>query len=674
LRVIGSVIRVNDLPVTIVGVAGAEFTGIQEPFAEPPDVALAIAATPQLRREVPFHSSSSTFASIHSSLTDATNWWVEVAGLAKPGITRGQIAGNLEPIFARQMQAALNAYLDTLSERDLADSGRRRGNVPQLLIQSGRRGVYDADGDDVRSAAMLSAAVALVLGIICANIANLLVSRAIGRRREMSIRLALGATRARIVRQLLTENLLIASVGGALGLLAARWLQKVLPLVVDSPAPIDVRVLVFAACTTALTGVALGLAPALTATRVSVNATLSVHSRTLAASRSPLARTLLVGQIALSAVLVVAGLLFLRTTWNLRRIDVGFDARNLLLFSVNPALNQYDQTRVRLLADRMLQRVAAMPGVSSAGVIQPAPLAGHEDIDDVYIQGETSVAGDGSHQLWTAAVSPEFAPTLGLRLVAGRLVASTDTANSPPVVLLNETAARRYFPAANPIGRRFGNSPRDAAHFEIVGVVSDVKYGSLRDPAPPTMYRPYAQTELSDITFAIRTVAPPASLVSAIRSLVRDVDSNLPVIFVTTAMDSIGDRFARERRLTSALSAFAVLALVLAAIGVFGLLSSDVARRTGEIGVRVALGASPRAVQLAVLNQSMRMAIAGIAIGVTLALILSRFVSAYLFGVAPNDVMSVLVATAALLTITTLAAYVPARRASRINPVAALAD
>jgi predicted permease len=447
----------------------------------------------------------------------------------------------------------------------------------------------------------------------------------------------------------------------------------VLPLVVDSSAPIDARVLVFAACATLLTGVAFGLAPALTATRVSVNATLSVQSRTLAGSRAGLARTLLVGQIALSAVLIVAGLLFLRTTWNLRRIDVGFDARNLLVFSVNPALNQYDQARVRLLADRLLERVAAMPGVTSAGLIQPAPLAGHEDIDDVYIQGETSVAGGSSHQLWTAAVSPEFVRTLGLRLVAGRLLASTDTANSPPVVLINETAARRYFPGVNPIGGRFGNSPRDAGHLEIVGVVSDAKYGSLRDPAPPTMYRPYAQTELSDITIAIRTAAPPPSFVPAIRNLVRNVDSNLPLINAATAMDNIGDRFARERRLAGALSAFAVLALVLAALGVFGLLSSDVARRTSEIGVRVALGASPRAVQLAVLSQSLRMAMAGIAIGVTLALILNRFVSAYLFGVQPSDFVSVLVATAALLTITTLAAYVPARRASRINPVAALA-
>jgi predicted permease len=540
-------------------------------------------------------------------------------------------------------------------------------------VDSGSRGVYDVNTNEIRAATILTVVVALVLLIVCANVANLLLSRATARQKELSVRLSLGATRWRVVRQLLTESLLLAALGGALGLVVAYWGKQLLPDAAGRSALLDWRVAAFVLAITALTGVIFGIAPALRATGGDVSGALKQTGRSVVASRSLLGKSLLVAQVAISLVLLVGAGLFLRTLHNLRHVDVGFNPENLLLFRIQPQLNRYDQTRSFALYNRLLERLGAVPGVRGVALTNPALLSGSVTSTSIYVHGRVYANGrDNSDSIHRLQISPTFFDVMQMPIVLGRALTSRDTETAPKVVLINEAAARQYFPGEHPIGRRFGSSVETSGELEIVGVVRDAKYASVRDAAPPTMYVPYLQGRSGSAVMAVRTAGDPASATNAVREAVRQVDPNLPMTDVSTQIEQIERGFQQEKVFARAYTLFGMLALLLAAIGLFGVMSYSVARRTNEIGIRMALGAQRADVLRLVMRESMILVAAGVAIGVTMALGGSRLVAALLFGLAATDAVTIAAAAAVMIAVSALAGFLPARRASRVDPMVAL--
>jgi predicted permease len=453
-----------------------------------------------------------------------------------------------------------------------------------------------------------------------------------------------------------------------LGILAGRWGQHLLPGTLGRASPLDWRVLAFVIAVTTMTGVVFGIAPALRTTRMDVNFTLKEHTRTVAGSRSLFGRALVVAQVAISLVLLIGAGLFLRTLDNLRRVDFGFNPRNVVLFQVSPALNRYEIEKQNPLYDRIGERLRAIAGVRAVAWSNPALMTGRRFQGNLVIQGRTYAPGQRdtiSHM----NVSPSFFETMEIPLIAGRGFTARDTADAPRVVVINEAAARKYFPNENPIGRRLGEGRRQQ---EIVGVLRDAKYTSVRDAAVPTEYAPYAQNPQGSATFEVRTAGDPLAAVAAIREAVRQVDPNLPLINVTTQLEEVERRFLQEKVFAQAYTLFGGLALLVASVGLFGLMSYSVARRTNEIGIRMALGAQREDVLRLVMRESMILVAAGVAIGLGGAIAASRLVSTLLFGLAPTDPATMTGAMIVMVLVSALAGYLPARRASGIDPLVAL--
>ena len=663
--VVGKTINVSNVALTIVGVLPPDFTGVQQPVAEPPDIGLPLALVPQV----------DTFNATQPRLSQPTYWWLQVMGRLKPGATAAQVQGNLEGVFRSTARAGLDGYLKGLPESDRGSAmNRTRTEVPHLLVDSARHGVYDVGSTDVRSAAILSVVVALVLLIVCANVANLLLSRATTRQRELSVRLSLGATRGRLIRQLLTESLLLAFAGGALGVFVGYWGKQLLPAPVNQAAMLDWRVLGFVMLVTAVTGIVFGIAPALRATGVNLNDVLKQSGRSVSGSRSALSKSLLVVQVAISLVLLVGAGLFLRTLTNLRQVDVGFNPRNLLLFRINPQLNRYDEKRQIALYTQLLERISAVPGVRAAALSNPALLSGGVNSTSIYVQGRVYEAGrrDLDNSINRLVISTNFFETMEIPMVLGRGFNARDNETGPKVVVINEAAAKKYFPNENPIGQHFGSSIETTNQLEIVGVLKDAKYNSVRDPAPPTMYVPYHQTRAGSAVIEVRTAADPASATSGVREAVRQVDATLPMMDVSTQLEQVERRFQQEKLFAQAYTLFGGLAMLVASIGLFGLMSYTVSRRTNEIGIRMALGAQGGDVMRQVLRESMILVAVGVVIGVATAYGAGRLLSTMLFGLAPNDIATIAGATLIMVAVSGLAGFLPARRASRVDPMVAL--
>ena len=666
-NVVGRSIKVNGVLVTIVGVLPPDFTGVLQPVAAPPDISLPLALDTQLN-VLPDKAGP--------RLAQATYWWLQVMGRLKPGMTAAQVQGNLEGVFQQTARAGMDAYLRSITESERGMSGNRdRTAVPHLRVDSGARGVYDVNTNDLRSLTILMVVVALVLLIVCANVANLLLSRATMRQKELSVRLSLGATRSRLVRQLLTESLLLASLGGVLGILVGYWGRQLLPGPPGETIVLDWRMLAFIVTITGLTGVLFGIAPALRGTGMNVNSALKETGRSVVGSRSVLSKSLLVAQVAISLVLLVGAGLFLRTLHNLRQVDVGFNPENLLLFRVNPSLNRYDEPRMTALYHDMLERLATVPGVRGAAMSNPALLSGSVNGTSFYVQGRVypprRQMGD-SLSVNRLVVSPNFFEVMGIAVVKGHGFSDRDTSTSPKVAVINEAAVRKYFPNEDPIGKRFGSSPETSGQLEIVGVLHDAKYNDVREPAPPTMYVPHTQARPAAVTFELRTAGAPASVMAAVREAVRQIDANLPVTDVSTQIEQVEKRFMQEKLFAQAYTLFGGLALLLASIGLFGLMSYSVSRRTNEIGIRMALGAQGQDVLRLVMRESMILVVIGIAVGLTIALASSRFVATLLFGLPPTDIMTMGLAMTVMVAVSALAGYLPARRASRVDPMVAL--
>ena len=660
---LGSVIRVGNALVTIVGVTPAAFTGVQRVVTEAPDLILPLV----LDR----HLWAIGDPSRPARMNEPTAWWLQVIGRIRPDVTLPQVAANLEGVFQETARAGMASYLEGLNEELRArSSNQNRTNVPRLVVSSGARGIYDTSSNEVRSMTILGSVVGLILLIVCANVANLLLSRASARQKEISVRLSMGATRWRLIRQLLTESVLLAVIAAAFGVAIAAWGRQLLPGAAGD-APVDWRVLGFAASLAAFTGLLFGTAPALHATAGDVGTALKETSRSVS-SRTVLGKSLLVAQIAVSLVLLIAAGLFLRTVGNLQRVDVGFNPENLLIFRLNPGLNGYDPTRTEALYQQVGQRLRALPGVAGVTQSDLPLLSGGSSSTSLYRPGDAGGNSD-DRVIYRLRIASDFFDVMGIPLLTGRAFTDRDVDGAPQVAILNEAAVRKYFPDGSPLGRTFGDSPEESAELQVVGVVRDAKYNSVRDAAPPTMYLPYRQGRPpGGMTFEVRMAGDAAQAVNAIRAAVREVDAGVPVMNVTTQVDAIAQRFAQERLFARAGAAFGSLALLVAAIGLFGLMSYSVARRTSEIGIRMALGADRGTVVLMIMRESLVLVAIGMAIGLGAALGSSRLIASQLFGVTPLDVPTFALAMLVMTAVSAAAGYWPARRASHVDPTAAL--
>ena len=662
--ILGKVVHVNDTPVTIVGVLSPRFTGVQRAVAQPSDISFPLALDGRINAQAADPKGK-------PRLDDPTYYWLQMMGRVKAGLTPPQVEGNLGGVFQQAARAGFASVLAAMpAEAQQSSMNRDRKEVSRLQISSAAAGLYDNAPTEIRAVTILSVVVALILLIVCANVANLQLSRAAARQREISVRLSLGATRGRLVRQLLTESVVLALAGAAFGMLIANWGKQLLPGRTGE-APLDWRVLGFAATLALATAIVFGIAPALRATRVPVSSALKENSRTVAGSPAVLGKLLLVVQVAVSLVLLIGAGLFLRTVENLRDVDVGFNAQNLVLFRVNPQLNRYDSTRIGSLYDRMTERLQGVPGVKAITLSNPPLLSGSVNGTSFVVQGRPYTRGP-HNDISRVRIAPNFFETMGIPLLAGRGFTAADNLAAPRVAVVNEAAVRKFFPDENPLGRRFGSAPEESGQIEVVGVVRDAKYNSVRDDAPATMYVPYTQNPLGPMAFEVRTASDPAAAVNAIREAVRQVDANVPLMNVSTQMEQIEGRIGQERLFAQAYALFGGLALVVAAVGLFGVMSYSVARRVNEIGVRMALGARRLDVVQMILRESTVLVAAGIAVGIATALASSRLIAALLFGLQPTDPATIAIAVLVLITVSALASYLPARRAARVDPMVAL--
>jgi predicted permease len=553
-KVTSRTVSLNNTPVTIVGVLPRDFTGIQRGVDVAPDITYPLSFDPMLNVG-------------RTRLSEPTTYWLQIAGRLKPGATAEQARVNFDGVFQRQARAGMEAFEAALSEadRNLAGNRRRGSAVPRLLVDSASRGIYDPDTNSMQSAGILTAVVVLVLLIVCANVANLMLARAAGRRREVSVRLSIGATRGRLVRQLLIESLLLASIGGAAGVLIGYWCRELIPF--GANAPINWTVLAFTAGVSLFAGVGFGLVPALRATRVDLAGVMKESSRSVIGSRSILSRALLVVQVAISVVLLVGAGLFLRTLHNLRQVDVGFNPTNILMFRVNPPLNGYNPERTGQLYRDLRDELLAVPGVRAMAYAQPPLLSGSRSSTGLYLPDMPM------QQVHVMTVSPDFFDTMQMPLKAGRPFSAADTPDSAKTLIINDALARKIFPKGDAVGRRAGSTAEKNTESEVIGVVGDAKYASLREPAPPTIYRSFLQSPPRAMSVVLRSAVDPNTRIDAIRAAVKKVDPNLPIAAVATQTEQIERRFAQEKLFAMAYSWFGGLALVVAAVGLFGLMS-----------------------------------------------------------------------------------------------------
>jgi predicted permease len=663
--ILGKVVHVNDTPVTIVGVLSPTFTGVQRAVATPADISFPLALDGRINTQAADPKAP-------PRLGDATYYWLQIIGRLKPGVTSAQVEGNLGGVFQQAARAGFASALAAMpAEEQQSSMNRDRKEVSRLQVSSAAAGLYDNTPTDLRGVAVLSVVVALILLIVCANVANLQLSRAAARQREISVRLSLGATRPRLVRQLLTESVVLAVAGAAVGLLIAYWGRQLLPGPA-AQAPMDWRVLVFTGVLALVTAIVFGTAPALRATgRIGLSDALKESSRTVAGPRALLGKTLLVVQVAVSLVLLIGAGLFLRTVENLRRVDVGFNPQNLVLFRVNPQLNRYDSTRIASLYDRMTEHLQAVPGVRAVTLSNPPLLSGSVNGTSFVVQGRPYTRGP-HNDISRVRIASNFFETMGMSLLTGRAFTDADNFAAPRVAVINEAAVRKFFPNENPLGRRFGSTVETSSQIEVIGVVRDAKYNSVRDEAPPTMYVPYTQSPIGGMAFEIRTAGDPSAAVGSIREAVRQADANVPLMNVATQMEAIETRFAQERLFAQAYALFGGLALLVAAVGLFGLMSYSVSRRVNEIGVRMALGARRLDVVRMILRESILLVAAGVAAGLTAALASSRLIAALLYGLQPTDPATIGLAVLVLVAVSALAGYLPAHWAARVDPMVAL--
>ncbi len=648
--VVGRVVDVNGTPFTVVGVTPSQFFG-ETLESGPADIWMPITMQPQVMLQESF-------------LQKGNVYWLHVLGRLKPGVTK------------QQAQAAvtlqLQQYLTQQAGSHLSNEVRQDISQARIDLMAGGKGISQLRRRASEPLHILMALVGVVLLISCANVANLLIERAARRQKEISMRLALGASRWRLIRQLLTESVLLAVLGGAAGLLFAAWGTSVILALVsrqNSYLPLsadpDLLVLGFTLVISLGTGVLFGLAPALRATRTDLTSALKEGARTLAGHTS---------HFGLAKLLVGAGL-FVRSLQNLHGQDLGFDRENVLLVGIDPRVAGYQPSQLPSLYRLLQDRVSGLPGVRSASLSLTGLVSGSMRSESISVQGYTSRRGEDTN-VQINLVAPRYFETVGMRLLLGREIGFRDTESSAKIAVINETMARYFFPNQNPLGRRFGFGDRNhSGDIEVVGVVRDAKYNSLREKPTRMVYCLVVQMTGGErylYDMEVRTKSDPATMAAGVRRAIAEIDKSLPLTQVTTLTEQVDRSLSQERLVARLSSFFGLLALLLACIGLYGIMAFAVVRRTNEIGVRMALGARASDVLWMVLREALLLVGAGTVIGLPVALASSRLIASQLFGLTPADPLTISVATLMLAGVATLACYLPARRASRVEPMLAL--
>ena len=648
--VVGRRITVNGAPVAIAGVLPPSFFGVLP--GRRPDVVLTLVVQSAIDASTP-----------HDALTKADRWGLLVMARMKPG----EIVGRAQAESETLIRQAILAYAPAAPY-----------DPPRIMLDPGDRGLADLRREYSNPLGILMGMVGVVLLIACANIAGLLIVRASAREREIGMRLALGAGRWRVIRQLVTESVVLAVCGGSLGFAFTYVIRHLLPVfvtegssTVELDMAVDVRILLFTAGTCLATGLACGLLPALRATNVDVA---SLIGRTLtgalsSASRRWTGRVLVSTQVALSLMLLVGAGLFVRTLLNLRSEALGFKPDGLLIFRVNPSQSGYAAARWNDFYERAVERIAAVPGVRTVSLSRYAVLSGGSTRDGIEVLGsESKPIGTYIHY-----VAPQYFETMGIPLRLGRDLTWQDREQSRHVVVVNESLARILFGTTQPIGQWLIHPNEKAADaMEIIGVAADAKFSDVRRPAPPTIYEPYVKHPQGLMTFAVRTAGDPEALAGSIRDAVAAVDPSVPLFDFWSQRTQIDLAIRQERLFANLVSGFGLLALLLACLGIYGTLSYSVARRTPEIGLRMALGASRRDVVGLMLRKSAGPVAVGVIVGIAGVAATARVIQSMLFGVTHYDMPTLLAALAVLVVSALVAAWLPSARASRVEPMLAL--
>jgi len=593
--------------------------------------------------------------------------WLRVMARLQPGSTE------------QRARVELAVFLKGLQPQQ-SDVGKAARELARIDVVPGNKGISDLRQEFSQPLRLLMAVVGLVLLIACANVANLLLARATARQKEIAIRLAIGAGRWRLIRQLLTESVLLAVVGGTAGLMFAAWGSRMLLLLVSggtTAIPIDVslngRVLAFTIVVSGATGILFGLAPALQAARQNLNPSLSAS--TSSRPRLTLSRALIVIQVALCLLLVTGAGLFIETLRNLRDLDLGFRAEHVLQVRIDPASSGYGREQLPALYTRLFERLNSAPGIISVSMSGTGFASGTGATCCIAVEGYTPGPSE-NRQIRTNSVTPRYFETIGLPLLLGHNFAVDDAdagrdQREPHVAIINEAMAHYYFGNANPIGRHFGwgDDPQKARYdTEIIGVARDANYGKLRESAPRFIYFPATGGNV----LQIRTVADPVTMAASIGREIQAVDKTLRTDGFDTIPQLVDRQLVREKLLAKLSSFFGALAVLLAAVGLYGLMAYAVLRRTQEIGIRVALGATRSDLVWMVLRETLTLVSVGVALGVPAALSLAPIVSSMLFGITPSDPVMISVAVLVMSVVATLAGYLPARRASLVDPLSAL--
>jgi predicted permease len=663
--VIGKKFVVDGYPLTIIGVSEAGFNGV-----EPGN-------SPQIRVPITMHDSMPPGRKF-LELNDRRRRFVQVFGRLKAGMTREQAKAGLQPLFHQILQ------MEVQQEAFAKSSAYSKQEFLRMWMDvlPGSKGRSQLRDQFSKPLLALMAIVGLVLLIACSNLANLLIARASSRQKEIAVRLALGAGRWRLIHQLLTESLLLSFLGGAAGLALAVLMDRALislqPTdvwsIAISPTP-DTSVLLFTLLVCILTGMLFGLVPGLLATRPELAATLKDEAGSVAGGASAgLRKSLVVAQVALSLLLLVGAGLFLRSLNNLKELHPGFQTQNLIAVGVEPTLSGYKPEWTRQYYRQLTEHLDALPGVNSVALAVIPVLVGWEWDNSVTIEGYTPKQGEDPDPHMQFC-SPKFFETLKIPIRMGRDFNPKDALGAPKVAIVNQKFAKRYFGERSPLGRHvgFGSDPGTKTDMEIVGVVGDTKYENMREQVPHELYVPYEQQDWVDsMTIYVRTSAPPASFFDTLRRGMRDVDSSVPMYEMRTMNENVQNSLVTERLLATLSMVFGALATLLAAIGLYGVMAFMVARRTREIGIRMALGAGGASVIWLVMREVLLLASAGLAIGLAAALGLTRLVEAELFGVKPTDIITMIVATMGIAAVVAMAGYLPARRATGIDPMRAL--
>ena len=670
--VVGKQLLLNGHKFTIVGVAPASFNGAEAGITNDIYVPMMMQAVVRPPRSGYSGEMNPDLLSVRSA------GWLDVVGRLKPGVTLEQAQAAMT-MLAKQLE---QAYPET-----------NRDQLTTLWPVS--KGNPEQRGTLLSVAGLLMSVVGLVLLIACANVANLLLARAATRRKEISIRLALGASRSRLIRQLLTESVLLSLLAGAVGLLLAVWMVDALktytppanffPVAFDFN--LDARVLGFTLLLSILTGIIFGIAPALQASHPDLVHALKDEAMTLPGQRArrfTLRNLLVVAQVALSLVLLISAGLFLRSLRQAQRIDLGFNPENVLVMPLNINLLRYTKPQGQEFYRQVVERVEALPGLQSATLTRTPPLSGASRQSSVLVEGQDepdarhssegqSAPPDANRNITLASpVGLRYFQTLNIPLLRGRDFTAQDNAGAPGVCIINETFAKRYFPNQEPLGKRLSLSGAKGPWLEVVGIARNSKYVTLGEAPAPLVYQPLLQRHETGMTLLARTSGDPANYVAAVRREVQAIEKNLPVTNIRPMTELLGNSLFPARMGAALLGVFGSLALLLAAVGLYGVMSYSVSRRTREIGIRMALGAQSGDVLRLVLREGMTLVGIGILLGLVGAFAATRLLASFLYGVSTTDPSTFIGIAIFLAVIALVASFIPARRAAKVDPMVAL--